>query len=141
MNLLSSIYDASEIGNFGPQASTSQFWLDDLYGKELYVGDEATANELNIQTYLLLLEGNKALKTEIKNGKKLNLEPKPVLMSSNKLIYTSCQSYGQAIRDRCLMINLTKRDISNLQIRPDDSELIHVLYLLEQIVFQRIKFD
>lgn len=109
MRLLTSVYDSREIGRFGPQGSTSQFWLEDLVGKEVYCGDEAPGNPLNIQQYLLLLEGNAALKTEIKYGGKPSLRPKPVIVACNQDIYSACQAFARPVLDRCLPIRLTER--------------------------------
>ena len=108
IGLVESLYSPHEIGRFGPQAQNSQFWLQDLYGKEIYVGDEARASQLNIQTVLLLLEGNPALETEFKYGGKMPLDPRPVILACNQDLWCDCQSYRKAIRARCLELRFTR---------------------------------
>lgn len=130
MQLLTSVYDIREIGRFGPQGSTSQFWLEDLVGKEVYVGDEAPANPLNIQQYLLLLEGNSALKTEIKYGGKPTLRPKPVVIASNQHIYANCQAYARAVHDRCLVLKMVNRVSPLVNVRPEPIMATYVLHCL-----------
>ncbi len=118
MLLLSCLYRDAEIGNFGPQGVNSQFWLDNLYGKELYLGDEALATPLNIQTYLLLLEGNKGNKTEIKYGDKVELEAKPVIIACNKDIYADCQAYQDAVLKRVCALRFKQVCPKSLKLRP-----------------------
>lgn len=120
LRLLTSPYDKNEIGKFGPQSLNSQFWLDDLVGKQIYVGDEALATPLNINTYLLLLEGNPDLCTEVKYGGKKHLEPQNVLMASNNWIWNTCNAYADGIKARCLIIEFIKTCPRGLDIRPPD---------------------
>lgn len=130
MQLLTSVYDMREIGRFGPQGSMSQFWLEDLINKEVYLGDEAPANPMNIQTYLLLLEGNSALKTEIKFGGKPSLLPKPVIVACNQHIYINCQAHSRAVLDRVYRLHLENRVPTYVDIRPDEQMGTYVLRLL-----------
>lgn len=123
MLLLSSIYDENEIGNFGPQATNSQFWLDNLHGKELYLGDEAKATPLNIQTLLLLLEGNSNAKTEIKNGEKVRIEPKPVIMACNMDIWSECQGFAGAIKARIVELRFRHPCPIDLSLRRSDKKV------------------
>lgn len=130
MGLLSCVYDAREIGRFGPQGSTSPFWFDDLVGKEIYLGDEAPGNELNIQQYLLLLEGNPALKAEIKYGGKPHLRPRPVVIACNHNIYANCQAFAQPVLDRVVAIRLRQRVPNGVDVHPDARTAPYVLHLL-----------
>lgn len=121
MLLLSSMYEPFEIGRFGPQGVSSQFWLDDLYGKELYLGDEALATPLNIRTYLLLLEGNKDLATEVKYGGKPQLKAKPVILACNEHIFKDCQAYETPILARVVHIEFKYPCPKEIDLRPRDS--------------------
>lgn len=127
MTLLSSIYKQHEIGSFGPQAIHSQFWLDNLYGKEIYLGDEAQANSSNIQSYLLLLEGNSSTKTEVKFGDKVSLRSKPVIIACNVDIYDKCPDYKEAILKRVTALRFKEPCPKTLQLRPSADLLIYVL--------------
>ncbi len=130
INLLSCVYQQYEIGSFGPQAIHSRFWLDNLYGKEIYIGDEAQADESNIQTYLLLLEGNPSNKTEVKYGDKVTLEPKPVIMACNIDIYDRCPARKEAIRQRITPVRFTRQCPKYLNLRPEPRLLPYVLRTL-----------
>ncbi len=130
INLLSCVYQQYEIGSFGPQAIHSRFWLDNLYGKEIYIGDEAQADESNIQTYLLLLEGNPSNKTEVKYGDKVALEPKPVILACNIDIYDRCPARKEAIRQRITPVRFTRQCPKYLNLRPEPRLLPYVLRTL-----------
>lgn len=121
MLLLSCLYTNNEIGRFGPQGSTSNFWLDNLYGKEIYLGDEAMANQANIQTYLLLMEGNKSFSTEIKYGGKQMIEPKPVIICCNNDITINCGAYCEAVMKRCFAMRFyASLDGKGIDVRPPE---------------------
>lgn len=130
MLLLSSVYEEHEIGKFSPLGLNSQFWLDDLYGKEIYIGDEAKATPLNIQVYLLLLEGNRDMKTEIKYGGKPCLEPKPVMLACNTHIFADCHAYAQAVLSRVLLIEMKRPCPRHLNIRPERNLYPFILRVL-----------
>lgn len=132
MLLMSSVYEEHEIGKFSPIGQNSQFWLDDLYGKEIYIGDEARATELNIQAYLLLLEGNRDMKTEVKYGGKPCLEPKPVMLACNAHIFSACQAYARAVLDRVYLVELTVRTPDNCNVRPEKRLYPYILRTLYQ---------
>lgn len=123
INLIESLYLPHEIGRFGPQALNSQFWLQDLYGKQIYIGDECKATPLNIQTLLLLMEGNASLETEIKYGDKVPLDANPVVIAVNRDIWADCQGYVSMVRARCVELRFTKRCPSHLTLYSRDNML------------------
>lgn len=126
--LLTSVYEQFEKGKFGPQAIASQFWLQDLYDKEVYVGDEVLVNQVNVQTMLLLMEGNSDLSTELKHKDVRYLEAKPVIIANNVPIWQHCCAFAKAILARCLWIKLMKR--TELKLRYDNETLKQVLKYL-----------
>lgn len=130
--LFSCLYEDHEIGRFSPLGINSQFWLDDLYGKEIYIGDEAKATPLNIQLYLLLLEGNRDTKTEVKYGGKPTLEPKPVMLACNQHIFADCQAYQTAILCRVLHLSFKRECPHDLNIRPEQRLYKYILRVLAQ---------
>lgn len=127
MLLLSSVYESFEQGRFGPQNINSQFWLQDLLGKEIYLGDEALATPLNIQTYLLLLEGNKDLATEVKYQGNELLKAKPVIVACNNHIFAECQGFADAIMSRVVHLEFLHKCPKDLNIRPPPSLLPFIL--------------
>lgn len=118
MLLLSCLYERYEIGKFGPQGNASSFWLDDLYGKELYLGDEISANPVNMPALLLLLEGNVNASTEIKYGGKPSLEPKPVILACNQHVYAACPGYADAVLSRCISLPMHRECPRTMKLRP-----------------------
>lgn len=126
--LLTSVYEQFEKGKFGPQAIASQFWLQDLYDKEVYVGDEVLVNQVNVQTMLLLMEGNSDLSTELKHKDVRYLEAKPVIIANNVPIWQHCCAFAKAILARCLWIKLMKP--TELKLRYDNETLKQVLKYL-----------
>lgn len=128
MTLLSSMYADHEIGTFGPQAINSQFWFDNLYGKEIYLGDEVYATGVNINNLLMLMEGNSNLQTEIKYGGKVKIRPKPVVIGCNNHLFINCQAFADAVLARVVHIHFIRRCPPNLNIRPPKELLPAVLH-------------
>jgi hypothetical protein len=126
--LLTSVYEQFEKGKFGPQAIASQFWLQDLYDKEVYIGDECLVNTVNVQTMLLLMEGNKDLSTELKHREVRYLPAKPVIIANNVPIWRHCGAYANAILTRCVWIKFIKP--TELKLRYDNKTLVQVLKFL-----------
>lgn len=117
--LLSSLYEDYEIGRFAVQNCTTQFWLQDLYQKNLYIGEEVKANAINIQTFLLLLEGNPNLYTEIKYKENVQLARKPVLISTNYDIWSNCCAYASACMERIYRVELKHKTDKTLRYGRD----------------------
>ncbi len=108
LNMLSSVYKAHEIGRIGAQDIQSNFWLQDLIDKELYVGDEILVSQVNVDTVKLLCEGSKNLCTEIKYGNKQLLPSRPVMIANNIPMCNNIQGHASAIRARCVEYEFTE---------------------------------
>ncbi len=108
LNMLSSVYRSHEIGRIGAQDIQSNFWLQDLIDKELYVGDEILVSQVNVDTVKLLCEGSKNLCTEIKYGNKQLLPARPVMIANNIPMCNNIQGHASAIRARCVEYQFTE---------------------------------
>ncbi len=100
LKMLSSVYENYEVGKLSAQDIQSNFWLQDLVGKELYCGDEILVSQANIDTIKLLCEGNENLCTEIKFAGKQILPAKPVLIANNVDMCINQQRHAAAIDAR-----------------------------------------
>ncbi len=107
LNMLSAIYETHEIGKITAQDIQSNFWLQDLVDKELYVGDEILVSQVNVDTVKLLCEGNRNLCTEIKYGNKQLLPARPVMIANNVDMCQNVQAHGDAINARCVKYRFT----------------------------------
>ncbi len=133
LNMLSSVYRSHEVGRVGAQDIQSNFWLQDLIDKELYVGDEILVSQVNVDTVKLLCEGSKNLCTEIKYGNKQLLPAKPVMIANNIPMCNSIQGHAAAIRARCVEYEFTEPPGGLGYMTQDGNVLRNVLATLYEI--------
>lgn len=104
MEIITSVYPASQIGQFNMQGSTSTFWLQPLIDKAFYVGEEIKLQTNTAQTIKLLLEGSPSLITDIKHTEGVPVPYKPTIITSNGDCYSAVSAEGNAIRERGLEV-------------------------------------
>ncbi len=133
LNMLSSVYRAHEIGRIGAQDIQSNFWLQDLIDKELYVGDEILVSQVNVDTVKLLCEGSKNLCTEIKYGNKQLLPARPVMIANNIPMCNNIQGHARAISARCVEYQFTEPPGGLGYMTQDENVLRNVLATLFEV--------
>jgi hypothetical protein len=86
------------------QNSRSQFWLQDLCGKDYYVFEEFKVDVFNADYFKCLLEGSLNVLVEQKNLKAQHLVRRPVLTTGNEYPWQLVSSVQQAYRERAIII-------------------------------------
>lgn len=118
LNTFSSKY---EVGVILPMRKyASNFALSDLRDRQMYIQEEARITDDNVQEYLLLMEGNKHLLTDVKNKASQQLPKKPLIITSNIPPEMYVSAYSDAINNRCLVLEM-KEHINTINI--DDFEV------------------
>lgn len=124
IRLFTSVFDKSEIGKANSQSLNSAFWLEDLANKRVYVLDEILATEANVDSLKMVMEGNDQLATDRKHKGKWELEPRPVFIGCNNSICRNVQGHTEALRDRCVSFQFTKKTDRKLYLDNEDSKLV-----------------
>lgn len=137
MYLLSAFYEPWEIGKLSPQGINSPFWMQDLYRKELFCGDEILASQANIDAIKMLFEGNPNLATDIKFEDKQPIDPKPVIAACNDPIWRLMSTAERPIKARCVFlefiktVGMVKKLVGNeIVLHGPKEDLQHCLYAL-----------
>lgn len=99
-------------GAFHGMHSRSQFWLQDLPGKDIYIGEELILDQFNVDYFKLLLEGSNRISVDVKHKPSVPLPKKPLLVTGNAYIWEYVSRHESAFRNRCMLI----RSDCNMQL-------------------------
>lgn len=98
--VLCSVYSVHQIGVFVGQSARSSFWLQNLIGKAIYVGEEIKLDPLTAQTVKLLLEGSEHMQTDVKFADGVELPYRPTIITSNGECYQLVSAESGAYHER-----------------------------------------
>lgn len=102
IHFLSSIWKEDQVGT--ATKDNSQFWLQNLIGKKLSVFDEVTMRSSAINEFKLILEGNKNIKSDVKHSTHKKINPQPIIIASNVLVWAKeKREHQSALEKRCHM--------------------------------------
>lgn len=88
------------IGVFQAAPDNDKFWLQDLYDKDMYVGEECVLFNRQTDQFKLLLEGHRLCKMERKNKGLVLLPRKPIFITANNDIWSMNVRHKAALLER-----------------------------------------
>ncbi|AAK53627.1 helicase [Planaria asexual strain-specific virus-like element type 1] len=117
--------------------SRSNFWLQDLQGKDIYVFEEFSMDVFNANYFKALLEGSMHVMVEKKNMPSVHLERRPVITTGNEFPWKLVSSTAEAFRERSLII-LTDSQIP-FSVSADPNKRPDLLLNCKNLLYESIK--
>jgi Papillomavirus helicase len=117
--------------------SRSNFWLQDLQGKDIYVFEEFAMDVFNANYFKALLEGSMHVMVEKKNMPSVHLERKPVITTGNEYPWRLVSSTAEAFKERSLII---MTDVSiPFSVGSDPNKRPDLLLNCKNLLYESIK--
>lgn len=98
----------SEIGVFQTAPDNDKFWLQDLIGKKMYIGEECCLFNRQTDQFKLLLEGHRLCKIERKNKGLDCIKRMPIFISANNDIWCMNPKHKAALMERVFYYNFMR---------------------------------
>lgn len=105
LELLTAPWPYSFIGKADPQSNKSEFWLQSLRGKRVYVLEELIITKINKEIVKLLFEGSTNLTTSVKHEDAERLLPQPVIVTTNSEPWIDFPQEESPLRARCIYLD------------------------------------
>jgi hypothetical protein len=130
-SIMCSVYDQWQVGNFVMQASKSQFWLQGLINKSIYVGEEIQPDHDQAQILKLLMEGSPMTTTDVKFCEPVILVYRPVIVTGNRPIWFNCIAERGPFLERSVRLEFMNKIKTNIT-RDRQSQARAWTYLLSK---------